>query len=68
MNVRIHFFRDRKSNINIKRIYEFFDEDVFKYSQQDKYIAFKYVHPQLDIKATFAYQLKLLCGVSVDSK
>jgi hypothetical protein len=55
MNVRLHFFRDRKSNINIKRIYEFFDEDIFKYSQQDKYIAFKYVHPQLNIKATFAF-------------
>ena len=55
MNVRIHFFRDRKSNINIKRIYEFFDDDIFKYSQQDKYIAFKYIHPQLDIKATFAF-------------
>jgi len=55
MNVRIHFFRDRKSNINIKRIYEFFDEDVFKYSQQDKYIAFKYVHPQLYIKASFVF-------------
>lgn len=55
MNVRLHFFRDRKSNINIKRIYEFFDEDIFKYSQQDKYIAFKYVHPELNIKATFAF-------------
>lgn len=55
MNLRIHFFRDRKSTINIKRIYEFFDEPIFKYSQQDKYIAFKYVHPELDIKATFAF-------------
>ncbi len=55
MNIRLHFFKDRKSNINIKHVYEFFDEDNFAYSQHEKYIAFKYFNKKLENKANFVF-------------
>ncbi len=55
MNIRLHFFKDRKSNINIKHVYEFFDEDNFAYSQHEKYIAFKYVNKMLENRASFVF-------------
>lgn len=55
MNIRLHFFKDRKSNINIKHVYEFFDEDHFAYSQHERYIAFKYVNKQLENRASFVF-------------
>lgn len=55
LNIRIHLFRDRKSNININRIYEFFDADTFRYSQTDKYVNFKYVNKAIDNKASFVF-------------
>lgn len=53
MNTRLHFFQDRKSNLNIKHLFEFFTEDKFTYSQRENYVAFKYVNKMLDNKASF---------------
>ncbi|QVK20352.1 hypothetical protein KHQ82_08460 [Mycoplasmatota bacterium] len=55
MNYRIHFFSDRRSTISLKRVYEFFDEEDFIYSQHAKYISFRYENKILENKASFVF-------------
>jgi|GEM_PF-6322390 len=55
MNFRIHFFTDRKNKISVKRIYEFFDKEIFVYSQRTKYVLFRYENHALDNKASFVF-------------
>ncbi|XMB87203.1 hypothetical protein RJG79_05220 [Mycoplasmatota bacterium WC44] len=55
MNIRMHFFSDRRSTISLKRIYEFFDEETFVYSQHDNYISFRYENKVLNNRAFFVF-------------